>query len=132
MVVYMSICPKCANYKVNIWNCEYCNVAAIKTNTTYQEYIAMSDKQKEELIDYYIKTLIKDTYDSKAKEYRDANPRYAFADYVPEFQISCPTCHSTNIQKISTGERIASVGMFGMFSNKINKSYKCKSCGYTW
>lgn len=44
----------------------------------------------------------------------------------------CPTCQSTNVQKIGTGERVASVAMLGVFSKKINKSFKCKSCGYTW
>ena len=44
----------------------------------------------------------------------------------------CPTCQSTNIKKIGTGERVTSVAMFGLFSKKINKSFKCKNCGYTW
>ena len=44
----------------------------------------------------------------------------------------CPTCGSTNIRKISTGERMVSVGMLGLFSKKINKSFKCNACGYTW
>ena len=44
----------------------------------------------------------------------------------------CPTCSSTNVQKIGTGERVASVAILGLFSKKINKSFKCKNCGYTW
>lgn len=44
----------------------------------------------------------------------------------------CPTCSSTNIQKIGTGERVVSVATLGIFSNKINKSFKCKNCGYIW
>lgn len=44
----------------------------------------------------------------------------------------CPTCNSTNIQKIGTGERVASVAMLGLFSKKINKTFKCKDCGFTW
>ena len=44
----------------------------------------------------------------------------------------CPNCNSTNIKPIGTGERIASVTMFGIFSKKINKSYKCLDCKYTW
>lgn len=44
----------------------------------------------------------------------------------------CPHCHSTNIQKISSLERVGSIAMMGVFSKKINKSFKCKSCGYTW
>lgn len=44
----------------------------------------------------------------------------------------CPTCSSTDIQKIGGMERVGSVAMLGIFSKKINKSFKCKSCGYTW
>lgn len=44
----------------------------------------------------------------------------------------CPTCNSANVQKIGGLERAGSVYMFGVFSNKINKSFKCKNCGYTW
>lgn len=44
----------------------------------------------------------------------------------------CPHCHSSNIQKIGGLERAGSVAMLGVFSKKINKSFKCKSCGYTW
>ena len=46
--------------------------------------------------------------------------------------IKCPACGSSNVQKIGTGERVASVTMFGLFSKKINKSFKCNNCGYTW
>ena len=45
---------------------------------------------------------------------------------------NCPTCNSTNVQKISTGERVTSVAILGLFSKKINKSFKCKNCGHTW
>ncbi len=44
----------------------------------------------------------------------------------------CPTCHSKNVQSISGIERGASIIGLGIFSKKINKSYKCKHCGYTW
>lgn len=44
----------------------------------------------------------------------------------------CPTCQSTKIHKISSLERGASIAMLGLFSKKINKSFKCDNCGYTW
>lgn len=44
----------------------------------------------------------------------------------------CPTCGSLNVRHISGGERVASVGFFGIFSRKINKTFKCGNCGYTW
>lgn len=44
----------------------------------------------------------------------------------------CPTCGSTNIKKIGEIERGASIAVFGIFSKKINKTFKCCNCGYTW
>lgn len=44
----------------------------------------------------------------------------------------CPTCGSTNIRKIGSVERGASIFAFGLFSKKINKTFKCNNCGYTW
>lgn len=47
-------------------------------------------------------------------------------------QPKCPHCSSTKIAKISGTERAGSILMWGIFSKKINKSFKCNNCGYTW
>lgn len=44
----------------------------------------------------------------------------------------CPTCGSTNIRPISGTERAVSVIGLGLFSKKINKTYKCLNCKHTW
>lgn len=46
--------------------------------------------------------------------------------------IKCPTCSSSNVKSISSTSRIFSASLFGLGSNKINKSFECKTCGYTW
>ena len=43
----------------------------------------------------------------------------------------CPTCGSTNVTKIDAIDRAVSIGTLGIFSNKINKSFKCKDYGCT-
>lgn len=56
-----------------------------------------------------------------------------YAEYHDESpKIKCPTCSSTDVRKISGSERVGSVMMLGIFSKKINKSFKCNNCGYTW
>lgn len=47
-------------------------------------------------------------------------------------QVKCPFCQSTNVKKIGAGERAVSVIGLGLLSKKINKSFKCKSCGGTF
>ena len=68
------------------------------------------------------------------------NPRLMYADMARKQEayeasrpgIQCPTCHSKNVEKIGAGERVLSVAVFGIFSNKINKTFKCRDCGHTW
>lgn len=47
-------------------------------------------------------------------------------------QPHCPTCGSTDIQKISGTKRWLSTGLFGLASSDIGKSMCCKKCGYKW
>lgn len=44
----------------------------------------------------------------------------------------CPHCKSTNIKSISALNRGASIAALGVFSKKINKSFECLNCKYTW
>lgn len=44
----------------------------------------------------------------------------------------CPTCQSTNIQKISATSKVTNAALFGLFGNKRNKQFHCNSCGYEW
>lgn len=60
------------------------------------------------------------------------------ADYIKMPQqstkpiVKCPFCNSTNVRKISGMERTVSIVGFGLFSKKINKSFKCNGCGGTF
>lgn len=44
----------------------------------------------------------------------------------------CPTCSSTNIEKISTTKKILGGAMFGLFSSDVRNTMHCKNCGYKW
>lgn len=59
------------------------------------------------------------------------NPSPAFTQPIDPTP-KCPTCGSNVVQKIGAMERGASIVGLGIFSRKINKSFKCKSCGHTW
>ncbi len=43
--------------------------------------------------------------------------------------VACPYCTSSNIKKISSSSRWLSIGMLGIFSNKIGKNFHCNNCG---
>lgn len=65
------------------------------------------------------KTLTIKTIDDVIKEQETLKPH-------------CPTCGSTDIQKISGAKRWFSTGLFGLASSDIGKSMCCKKCGYKW
>lgn len=44
----------------------------------------------------------------------------------------CPTCGSTNIQKISATKKAAGAIGFGLFSKTAKSQFECKNCGYKW
>lgn len=44
----------------------------------------------------------------------------------------CPTCNSTNLEKISTASKFIGFATVGVFSNSFGKTFHCKNCGYRW
>ena len=149
------ICPKCGF--CNGWDdgkdssiylrCKYCNATMVQTDETDEEvtnnFIKYSAKEN------YLKTLAmkfgkdkfsEDEFQKREKIAKDRRDnKNSFNKYLlsqsqqPTQNVpKCPTCGSLNVKPISGVERTASVGFFGLFSKKINKSYKCGNCGYTW
>ena len=97
-------------------------VLDIDKNPLYNEELSiktayMEDKEIEEM--------------KQTPEFKEQN-RQLMEKLRNEDALHCPTCGSTNIKKLDVVDRAVSVGFFGIFSNKINKSFKCKDCGCTW
>ena len=44
----------------------------------------------------------------------------------------CPTCGSANLSKVSATSKAVSVGLFGIFSQKVKKTWHCENCRYEW
>lgn len=51
---------------------------------------------------------------------------------VENSKPKCPTCGSTNIQKISGTKRWVTTGLFGLASSNVGKTMECRNCGYKW
>ncbi len=92
-----------------------------------QEYIKSSPEFDQNLFDHRDEVLAKQSAEFNAKM-AHGKAVLEEASRVPK----CPTCQSTNIRKMGGVERGASIWAFGLFSKKINKTFKCNSCGYTW
>ena len=44
----------------------------------------------------------------------------------------CPTCGSTNIEKITATSKVFGAVAFGLFSKTARSQFKCKNCGAKW
>ena len=98
--------------------------ALIIYNVTHSTEIidAMIELKQKDIIEYGLKlSQFKSQFEQQksSKIQNDTTPK-------------CPHCKSTNIKSISTLNRGASIAMWGLFSKKINKSFECNHCGYTW
>lgn len=82
----------------------------------------MIDLKEKDPIEYQLKmsqfrTQVQQQESNKAK--RDNRPK-------------CPTCGSTNIEKISATKKLVGGAMFGLFSSNVRNSMHCKNCGAKW
>ena len=143
-------CKKCGRIVQEEYNnleqkCDYCN-----NNLEYipQQFligkrgIAINDELKDKFINDYIKS--SSEFDQYLFEHREEDmfnkrmsdrAKLAHGASILEEKNrvpKCPTCGSINIRKIGGVERGASIAAFGIFSKKINKTFKCCNCGYTW
>lgn len=145
---YKFICPKCAYASAGYGDesdpiyirCKYCNTIMKQTDETGEEVLDNFIKHTEE--DYF-KTLAKkyggdqfseEAYEDRIRTVKRENSarQSTQSSKQPTNVPKCPTCGSTNIRKIGAGERTASILGLGLFSRKINKTWKCNNCGHTW
>lgn len=143
----LSYCKKCGRTLYDIFElktiCDVCGSQTYEVPKKYVDNFRWRDGDgKQALIEELVKTSLEfdqDLFDHRdeilAKQSAEFNAKMEHGKAVLEEQSKqpeCPTCHSKNIQPISGVERGASIIGLGIFSKKINKSYKCKHCGYTW
>lgn len=117
-------CPICGNKlkDIDISTEDYMLIVKISSDTKFiQSMIKLHDTDQ---IEYQLKLnqfkLQQEQSENIKEQQRESS--------VPH----CPHCHSTNIKSISGLNRGVSIAMLGIFSKKINKSFECKDCGYTW
>ena len=125
-----------------------CDCCHSKVSPVPDEFLVGESKMvinknlKQQFINEYIKTspefdqyLFDHRDEILAKQSAEFDAKMAHGKAILEEQSrvpKCPTCHSTNIRKMGGIERGASIYAFGIFSKKMNKTFKCQNCGYTW
>lgn len=92
-----------------------------KQMTNWDEY---KDNKKKKIIN---------EYNSMAYNMAMYNQRETPFSYEKnESNLKCPICNSTDVTRVTTMNRAASVAMVGIASGKIGKQYKCNNCNHLW
>lgn len=149
---YVKICAQCAKKREDdlhngyypfirddIYICPICHYELIDTILTKDEYLtiekisnkpsfieAMIKLKQDDIIEYQLK--MKQFELQKEQEKQIKEQQKSNASNLPK----CPTCQSTNIEKISLTKKAIGGAMFGLFSSNVRKTMHCKNCGYKW
>ena len=118
---YKNKCPMCG--KLNSFVDEY--IMDIKRISSDESFIS-------NMIMLHDTNIIE--FEQKLNQFKlQQNQTEAIKEQQREEDIPhCPHCNSTNIRTLSVLNRGVSIAIWGIFSKKINKSFECLDCKYTW
>jgi len=115
--------------------CPFCTGETIDTEIDYAKHtslIANDPTYEQRLLEEFVLPHGKYDLSKKAQAEKVIERNRSMNIDGSSNKAKCPTCSSTNIRKMSGIERGASIATFGLFSKKINKTFECNGCGYTW
>lgn len=120
-----NICKECGGFleSTNIDSNDFWIIWNISHDNNFIE--AMINLKQKDIIEYELK-MSQFRNQVQLKKQQESNVA------LQTNQPKCPTCNSTNIRKISSTKKAASIIGFGLLSNNIGKTYECKNCGYKW
>ena len=134
-------CPKCGSIKMlNFeWekDCSYCGYQLQDTEYYFTESVDHGNLKPEirkAIFEKYIKNSPLYSEETvKDREEKEGRERLNLpSSYTPKNTPKCPTCGSTNIEKISTTKKAVGFVAVGIFSSNFGKTMRCKQCGYKW
>ena len=134
----MKICENCGTIsEFSNGKCKACcnsKITDLKIST--QEWFNLTPTQKETVIKNTL-SLSDETYEliQEAWKNNKKNVQPMSRPIQTNFQQNtpnCPTCGSTNIEKISAGKKAIGFVAVGVFSSNFGKTMHCKQCGYKW
>lgn len=144
-------CPECKKEISDRSNmCIHCgfpmnkmkNGICIINNTPYDFMIVLNKIQNNEPIGLVIRT-IRDICNMSLSDSKKLYDYIIENHTIPESfeceiiinqsnQPKCPTCGSTNIEKISVSKKAFGGFLFGVFSSDVRNTMHCKNCGAKW
>lgn len=137
-------CPKCGHIEDLSPKlrplCKNCNSNLIDTEYNFLDADNDNGDLKPEIRKAIFEKYIKDNpeYSEDAVKDREEQEKYdrlhmpSSSGYSSQNTPKCPTCQSTNIEKISDVKKAAGFLTVGVFSKNFGKTYHCRNCDYRW
>lgn len=141
---YACICRRCGQLQIKDksanqeeYTCSFCygnDLLITSMRPSEAQYEKNSHRWLQVLARYFTSEEVEAMKSQTFATTPDTSPRRESGIKVKDENCkpSCPTCHSSNIKRISNFNRAMSIHLFGIFSSKINKQFICNSCGYKW
>ena len=134
-------CKKCGH--IEMWQkelypvCQYCNYELTDTEYILQDVLergGIKPEIRKAIFEKYIKNSPLYSEESvKDREEKEGRERLNLpSSYTPKNTPKCPTCGSTNVEKISAGKKAIGCVAVGVFSSNFGKTMHCKQCDYKW
>lgn len=136
------ICPHCGRLA---WLPEVTCVHCSCLMTNYRRWISADDEGKREILSKInqpkeYKPMENqewldeaDKTDAKIRRYLEKEKEQAEIEAAkPKYVPTCPTCGSPDIEKISGTSKVVDAVVWGIWSKKAGKTFKCRNCGYEW
>lgn len=132
--------PNFEDTKESYTICSNCNSELTDTGISYEEYKTLPKTKrckqcKRKYPKFFIKCpkcksqLIKLSTENKND---NKQMKSIISQNFQQNTPKCPTCGSTNVNKISTAKKAAGFLAVGVFSSNLGKTMECKNCGYKW
>ena len=135
------MCPKCGKILMDLFHtgeekklsCNYCSTQMLILPYSDQQFSSWSFNEREKIYNEFLENTVKkeEIFDQELfnkRVYEEEHRPINSTSY-----IHCPNCKSTQVQRISTANKIGSAALFGVFAiGHVGKSYKCKTCKYEW
>ena len=149
-MLFYHYCPKCGNITLppeNNKKCNYCGEECLPTHISFSDSLH-HDWEKEPnydpdkiILEEYVKTnplFDEDLYNKRIALEKKQEEISSYRLRMEKKQAQranvpkCPTCGSTNVEKISTAQKAFGFALVGLFSSNLGKTMHCKNCGYKW
>lgn len=116
--------------------CPYCKTELQELNFPADDFNFLRNKVSKDI--NFLESMIKlhDTdpieYQLKMSQFRANLGQQESSRTQTDTRPKCPTCGSTNIEKISMTRKAFGGAMFGIFSSDVRNTMRCKNCGHKW